>query len=95
MEQQKAIKPQALETLLETIKSNYRQLMVVHNVSWRTPEDREEARLALAKSLKDATHAVQELEGTPDPELRRWHDQLLIETTLAEDAVKNPGTLKR
>ena len=95
MEQPKAIKPQVLEALLDTIKTDYRQLMVMHNVSWRTPEDREHARLALAKSLKDATHAVQELEGTPDPELRRWHDQLLIETPLAEDAVKHPNTLKR
>jgi hypothetical protein len=29
------------------------------------------------------------------PELRRLHDQLLIQSTLSEDAVKHPGTLKR
>jgi hypothetical protein len=38
---------------------------------------------------------VQELEGTQDAALRHWYGQLLIESTLAEDAVKNPGTLKR
>jgi hypothetical protein len=50
MEQPKAVKPQALEALVETIKADYKRLMVLHNASWRTPEDREEARLALCRS---------------------------------------------
>jgi hypothetical protein len=69
--------------------------MTLYDVSWRTPEDREEARLALATSLKNAKHVVQSVEGTPDAELRRWHDALVIEMTLADDAVRHPGTLKR
>jgi hypothetical protein len=95
MEQQKAIKPQALESLHEAIKADYHQLMVLHNTSWRSQQDREEARLALAKSVKDAKHAMQSVEGTPDAELRHWHDQLLIQTMLAEGAVWDPNTLKR
>jgi cysteine sulfinate desulfinase/cysteine desulfurase-like protein len=95
MEQQKAFKPQVLEALVETIKADYRNLMVVHNVSWRTPQEREEARLTLARSVRDANAAVQSTEGTTDPVLRRLHDALLIQVTLSEDAVKNPGTLKR
>ena len=91
----KAIKPQTLESLHEAIKADYRQLMILHNTSWCTPEDREEARQALAKSLKNAQHAIPSVEETPDPELRHWHDQLVIQTVLAEGAVKNPSTLKR
>jgi hypothetical protein len=95
MEQQKAIKPQAYENLLASLKSDYHRLMVATNGSWYSPEDREDGRLALAKSLQHVNHAVRELEGTPDPELRRLHDALLIQATLSEDAVKNPNTLKR
>jgi sulfur carrier protein ThiS len=95
MEQQKAIKPQALENLLASLKTSHHRLMVATNGSWYSPEDREEERLALAKSLKDADHAVQELTETTDPELRRLRDALLIEAMLAEDAVRNPNTLKR
>jgi hypothetical protein len=69
--------------------------MVSMNGSWNTPEDREEARQALAKSMKEANRTVQELEETQDVELRRLHDALLIQVTLSEDAVKNPSTLKR
>jgi hypothetical protein len=95
MEQQKAIKPQAYENLLTSLKSDYHRLMVATNGSWYSSEDREAGRLALAKSLENATNGVRELEGTPDAELRRLHDQLLIQATLSEDAVKHPGTLKR
>jgi hypothetical protein len=94
MEQQKAVKPAALEALVETLKSNYKHLMVTYNSAWRA-DDREPARLALAKSLKNAQHAIHSVEETPDPELRHWHDQLVIQTVLAEGAVKNPSTLKR
>ena len=95
MEQQTAMKPQAYENLLASLKSDYHRLMVATNGSWYSPEDREEGRLALAKSLQHAHHAVQELAETQDAELRRLHDQLLIQATLSEDAVKHPGTLKR
>ena len=95
MEQQTAMKPQAYENLHEAIKADYRRLMISMNGSWNTPEDREAARQTLAKSLKHAHHAVQELAETQDAELRRLHDQLLIQATLSEDAVKHPGTLKR
>jgi hypothetical protein len=95
MEQQKAIKPQALEAITEQLKADYKHLMTLYNVSWRTPEDREDARQVLAKSVKDAKHAIQSVEGTQDAELRHWHDQLFIQVTLAEDAVNHPGTLKR
>ena len=91
----KAIKPEALEALVEQVKSDYKHLMVSVNGSWNTQEDREEARQALAKSMKEANRTVQELEGTQDAELRRWHDALLIQSTLSEDAVKNPNSLKR
>jgi hypothetical protein len=95
MEQQRPIKPQMLETLTEKLKADYKHLMVLHNASWRTPEDREEARLALARSTKEAKSMVQQLEGTNDPALRGLYGQLLIQMTLSEDAVKHPGTLKR
>ena len=95
MEQQKAVKPAALETLLTSLKSDFRHLMASVNGSWNTPDDREQARLALAKSVREANRAVQELEGVPDAELRRLHDALLIQSTLSEDAVKNPNSLKR
>jgi hypothetical protein len=95
MEQTTPVKPQTLETLLTSLKADYARLMVLHNSSWRTPEDREEARLALMKSMKTAKRAVQELEGTQDTELRHLYGQLLIESTLAEDACKHPETLKR
>jgi hypothetical protein len=90
----KAVRPDALEAMVETLKSNYRNLMVTYNSSWRT-DDREPARQALAQSVRDAQQAIQSVEGTSDPELRRWHHALLIEATLAEDAVRNPHTLKR
>jgi hypothetical protein len=95
MEQQKAIKPQAYENLHEAIKADYRRLMISMNGSWNTPEDREEARQTLAKSLKNANHAVQELAETQDVELRRLHDALILQTVLAEGAVRDPRTLKR
>jgi hypothetical protein len=95
MAPQKAVKPQALEPLTEQLKADYKHLIILHNVSWRSPEDREEARLALAKSVKDAKQAMQETEGTQDSELRYWRGQLIIQTTLGEDAVKHPSTLKR
>ena len=91
----KPIKPEALEALVEQVKSDYKHLMVSVNGSWNTQEDREEARQALAKSMKEANRTVQELEGTQDAELRRWHDALLIQTVLSEDAVKKPNSLKR
>jgi hypothetical protein len=37
MEQQKAIKPAALEALVETLKADYRHLMVSMNRSWNKP----------------------------------------------------------
>jgi hypothetical protein len=92
--EQKAIKPQALEARVETLKAEYKHLMVVHNSAWRV-DDREPARQALARSVTDAQHALQSVEGTQDSELRHWHDQLLIQATLADEAVKHPGTLKR
>ena len=95
MEQQKTVKPAALETLLTSLKSDFRHLMASVNGSWNTQEDKEQARLALAKSVREANRAVQELEGVPDAELRRLHDALLIQSTLSEDAVKNPNSLKR
>jgi hypothetical protein len=73
----------------------YKHLMTLHNVSWRIPEDREEARLALAKSVKDAKQAMDSVEGTQDVELRRSLGQLFIQVTLSEDAVQHPHTLKR
>jgi hypothetical protein len=91
----KTIKPQTLEALVETLKAGYRHLMVSMNGSWNTPEDREEARQALAKSMKEANCTVRELEETQDVELRRLHDQLVIQSMLAEGAVKDPRTLKR
>ena len=94
MEQQK-VKPQAYENLLTSLKSDYRQLMILHNAPWSTPESREEGRLTLEKSMKEANRTVRELQETPDPELRYWHDQLVIQTVLAEGAVQNPNTLKR
>jgi hypothetical protein len=90
----KTIKPQTLEALVETLKADYEQLMVTYNSAWRA-DDREPARQALAKSLKNAQHAIQSVEETPDPELRHWHDQLVIQSVLAEGAVQNPNTLKR
>ena len=95
MEQQKTVKPAALEALVETIKFDFRHLMASVNGSWNTPDDREQARLALAKSVREANRAVQELEGVSDADLRRLHDALLIQSTLSEDAVKNPNSLKR
>lgn len=95
MEQQKAVRPEALEAMHEAIKADYHRLMVAYNTSWHTPQEREEARQALAKAVKNAKHAVQELEGTLDAELRHWHDQLVIQVTLSEGAVRDPNTLKR
>jgi hypothetical protein len=94
MEQQQAVKPQVLEALTEQLKADYKHLMVTYNSAWRA-DDREPARQALAKSVKNAKHAVQELEGTQDRKLRRWHDQLVIQVALGEDACKHPNTLKR
>jgi hypothetical protein len=94
MEQQKAVKPAALEALVETLKADYKHLMVAWNSPW-CADDREPARLALAKSVRDAQHAIQSVEETSDVELRHWHDQLVIQSVLAEGGVKNPHTLKR
>jgi hypothetical protein len=95
MEQPRAVKPQVLEALVETLKADYKHLMTTWNVSWRTAKDREDARLALEKSAKDASAAIQSVEGTSDPELRRLHDSLVIQVELSTDAVKHPGSLRR
>jgi hypothetical protein len=90
----KALRPDQLQHLLTTLKADYKQLMVTQNSTWRA-DDREPARQALAQSVREAQQAIERVKGTSDPELRRWHNALLIEATLAEDAVRNPNTLKR
>ena len=91
----KILRGDQLEYLLATLETHDKQLIASHRSPWRSAEDRESARQALARSATQARQAVESLQGTRVPELRQLVSKLVVQVEVAGNAGKNPTTLQR
>jgi hypothetical protein len=91
----KIIRVDQLEYLLATLETHYKQLIASHRSPWRSAEDRESARQALARSATQVCQAVESLQGASVPELRQLVSKLVVQVEVAGDTGKNPTTLQR
>jgi hypothetical protein len=88
------MEPQELQHILESLQADHKAFMAIHRSSWRV-DDRPAVHTRLAGSVAKAQRAAARLEDTTSPELRPLVDRLIIESTLAEGVLKNPGLVQR
>jgi hypothetical protein len=91
---EKPLRADQLQHILETLQSDHKNFMTIWRSTWRV-DDRPAATERLTGSVTKAQHAAASLSDTRAPELRPLVDKLVIESTMAENVLKNPGILQR
>jgi hypothetical protein len=89
------IRADQLEHVLTTVQDRSLKLISIYRSQWRSAEDRESARQALAGSVSDARGAIERLQGTSVPELQQLVSKLIVHSELADGTLKDPTTLQR
>jgi hypothetical protein len=95
-----AIRPDQLQHLLDTLGQDYKALIAAERTpTYYGPQTHEaaraEARKALSESVTRARDTVSRFGTTQDPALRPLLSKLVVETELADDALKHPELLRR
>ena len=91
---EKPLRADQLQRILETLQADHKDFMTIWRSTWRA-DARPAATERLAGSVTKAQHAAASLSDTRAPELRPLVDKLVIESTMAESVLKNPGILQR
>jgi hypothetical protein len=75
-------------------EKDYRELRVAYRNNWRTDAERAEARVTLARSVREARQVVDNHRGTQEVAVQQMLGKLVVQSELADDSLKHPETLR-